>query len=199
MSFLYRAISIVIGSIILAIGINFFLIPFHILDGGVIGLALIVNYLTGFKVGLMMILFSLPIYLFAWFQSKSFFYNSLHGLLISSFFIDIAYPYTYYFHYYFHVSPLESSIYGGLLVGSGIGLMLRAGASTGGLDLLAQFLAKHFSLNVGVIIFLFDASIITLGGFLLSRNNLLLSFITIVSVGVATSLITWRANEKELC
>ncbi|TCS77835.1 YitT family protein [Tepidibacillus fermentans] len=199
MLFIHRVISILFGSLILSIGINFFIIPFHILDGGVIGLALIVNYLTGYKVGLMIILFSFPIYLLAWFKSRPFFYNSLHGLLISSFFIDIVYPYTYYFHYYIHISPLESSILGGLLVGAGIGIMLRADASTGGLDLLAQFLAKHFSINVGLVIFLFDATIISLGGLLISKNNLILSFITVLSVGIATSLLTWNKEKHEPC
>lgn len=197
MSLLNRAISIIIGSLILAIGINFFIVPFHLLDGGVIGLALIMNYITGVKVGLMMILFSLPIYVLAWFKNKAFFYNSIHGLLISSLFTDILYPYTYYFHYYIHVSPLESAILGGVFVGSGIGTMLRAGASTGGLDLLAQFLSNYFSLNVGVIIFFFDAAIITFGGFLVSRNTLLLSFITILAVGIATSLLTWNNPRQD--
>ncbi|MFV9510196.1 YitT family protein [Tepidibacillus sp. LV47] len=193
---LHKGLLIIVGSFILAIGINFFLVPYHILDGGVIGLALVVNYLTGFKVGLMIILLSFPIYLLAWFKSRAFFYNSLHGLLISSFFIDIVYPYTYYFHYYIHITPLESSIIGGLLVGIGIGIMLRAGASTGGLDLLAQFLAKRFSFNVGMIIFCMDATIISIGGLFIAKNNLLLSFITVLSVGIATTLITWKNNKQ---
>ncbi|WP_339061712.1 YitT family protein [Tepidibacillus marianensis] len=197
MNYLHRAFSILLGSLLLAVGIDFFIMPFHLLDGGVIGLALIVNYLTGFKVGFMIILFSFPIYLLAWFKSKSFFYNSLHGLLISSFLIDWVYPYTYYFHYYIHVTPLESSITGGLFVGTGVGVMLRAGASTGGFDLLAQFLAKQFSINVGMVIFLFDSTIITLGGMLVLKNNLLLSFITVISVGVATSLLTWNLEKHK--
>jgi len=194
MAYLYRIFFILLGSILLAIGINFFIMPFHLLDGGVIGLALIVNYLTGYKVGFMMILLSFPIYILAWFKSRSFFYNSLHGLLISSLLTDILYPYTYYFHYYIHVSPLESAIIGGLFVGIGVGIMLRTGASTGGFDLLAQFLSKRFSLNVGLVIFFFDSIIITIGGVLISKNNLLLSFITVLSVGIATSLLTWNVD-----
>jgi uncharacterized membrane-anchored protein YitT (DUF2179 family) len=97
--FLFRSIVILTSSLILAFGINFFLVPFKVLDGGIIGIALTIKYIWGAEAGLTIILCSIPIYVFAWFRNRSFFYNSLHGMLVSSFFIDFVYSYHYYFVY----------------------------------------------------------------------------------------------------
>jgi len=185
-----KLIAIIIGSISIAVGINFFLVPFRILDGGIIGLALIINYLTGFKVGFTIILLSFPIYLYSWFRYRSFFYNSILGLLISSFFIDLLYPYQYYFIHYVALSSIASAISGGILVGLGIGLMLKNNTSVSGTDMLAQIIANIIAINVGIMIFFFDSIVILLGGLLISVETLILSIITITFVGIATSIMT---------
>jgi uncharacterized membrane-anchored protein YitT (DUF2179 family) len=187
-----KAVAILIGSLLIAIGIQFFLVPFKVLDGGIIGLALIINYLIGVRVGLLIILCSIPIFILAWFYDRSFFYNSLHGLLISSMMIDLLGPFQYHFLYYIEMAPVSSSILGGFIVGSGIGTMLRYETSTGGTDLLAQFLSKMLPVNVGMIIFMIDAIVITLGGLLISAETFFLSILTISAGGVATSLCTLK-------
>ena len=83
---------ILLGSMLLAFGINFFLVPFELIDGGVIGIGLIINYLTDVKAGLVIIVLSIPIFALAWFYNKKYFYNSLHGMLVSSFIIDLLSP-----------------------------------------------------------------------------------------------------------
>ncbi|GGM42633.1 hypothetical protein GCM10011351_30730 [Paraliobacillus quinghaiensis] len=191
--FYFRKVgSIVIGSILLSIGINFFLVPFHLLDGGIIGLGLIIKYLTGVQAGLIIIVFSIPIFIIAWIYNKDYFYNSLHGMLVSSFAIDFLYPLHDTFISQFQIPPLLSSIIGGMFIGLGIGIMLRSKTSTGGTDLLAQFLAKIFQVNVGLVIFFIDALIICLGGLLISPNSFFLSSITIIFVGLFTSMCTWN-------
>jgi len=185
-----RFIAILTGSIILAIGIDFFLVPFKILDGGIIGIALILQYTFQIKTGLSMILLSMPIYMIVWYQNRQVFYHSLLGLLISSLLIDLLYPYQFYFTYYIRLSSFVSSVIGGILVGIGIGVMLRQNASTGGADLLALFLSKILKVNVGVLIFIFDSIIISLGGLLLSSDTFYLSIITVTTIGLVTSMIT---------
>lgn len=81
--------------ILLAIGINLFLAPYEILDGGIIGLSLILHYLFNLKIGLMVIVLSTPIFILAWFKYRRYFYNSVHGLLTSSVIIDIFKPLRY--------------------------------------------------------------------------------------------------------
>lgn len=175
-------------------GIDPFLSPIEVLDGGIIGIGLICKYLWGLKAGLTIIMFSIPIFILAWFTCPDYFYNGLQGMLISSFMIDLLQPLEYDFASYVQVYPLLSSITGGALVGLGIGIMLRYETSTGGTDLLAQFLAPVFHLNVGVIIFIIDAIIISIGGLLFSSTTFLLSGITITTVGLTTSLCTLKVS-----
>ena len=185
MYFIKKALIIVIGGILLAVGINLFLVPYQIIDGGITGIGLILNYMWGLQIGLMIIILSIPIFIVAWFQYKDYFYNSLHGLLVSSFFIDFLYP----LQNLVHVDAIYSAIMGGILVGLGIGLMLRYRTSTGGTDLIAHFLSYKTGINVGILIFIIDSTIILIGGLLLSSSTLILSIITILVVSITTSLI----------
>ncbi|MCL6605491.1 MAG: YitT family protein [Paenibacillus sp.] len=181
---------ILVGSLLIAAGTNFFLVPYKILDGGIIGVALILNYISGAKIGLSILLCSLPIFLLAWFKNREIIYNSLLGLMCSSFLIEITGPLKYYFLYYIELGSISSAIIGGFLMGSGLGIMLRFKASTGGTDFLAQFMKGYIPLNVGILIFLTDAVIISAGGLLISKETFLHSILTIASGGVATGLCT---------
>jgi uncharacterized membrane-anchored protein YitT (DUF2179 family) len=184
--------AIVVGSILIAVGINFFLVPHRVLDGGIIGISLIINYLFDAKIGLVIIGCSIPIFTLAWFHNRPIFYNSLTGMIVSSLFIDFLAPFQYHFLYYIELTSISSSIIGGFIAGTGFGIMLRYETSTGGIDLLAQFLTKYVSINVGIILFAMDALIIGVGVLLLSGDTLLLSVLTIIAGGVATSLCNFN-------
>lgn len=186
MYFVQKGLVIVIGSIFLALGINLFLIPYEILDGGIVGLALILHYLFNLKIGLMIIVLSIPIFIIAWFKYRAYFFNSLHGLIISSLMIDLLKP----IKSVIALDGIFSAISGGVFIGLGIGIMLRFQTSTGGTDLIAQFLSDKIGINVGILIFILDSSVILLGSLLLSATTLLLSIITVLVVGVTTSIIT---------
>ena len=183
---LKKGFALIIGSTLLSLGINLFLVPHKILDGGTVGIGLILNYIWNLKVGLIVIILSVPIFIFAWFHNRSYFYNSLHGMLLSSFFIDLLKPLSGQLE----MEALFSSVVGGILVGSGIGLMLKFDTSTGGTDFIAQFLCDKTGINVGIFIFIIDAMVISCGGLLLTTNTFILSIITILSVGIATTYIT---------
>lgn len=186
MYFLEKGIIITIGSIFLSLGINLFITPYRILDGGVVGLALILHYLFNLKIGLMIIILSIPIFIIAWFKYKTYFYNSLHGLLISSITIDLLKP----VNSLVHIDALYSAILGGIFLGIGMGIMLRFGASTGGTDLIAQFISEKIGMNVGILIFFIDSLVILLGSLLISPDTLLLSIVTVLVVGITISVVT---------
>src|SRR5262249_30218056 len=142
-----KIFAMMIGSILLSLGVNGFLVPYHLLDGGVIGLGLIIHYFYGWPTGLSIILLILPLYLLAWFFEMRYFFYSLHGLIISSFCIDLF----SFINGRIQLGILPSTVIGGLLVGIGIGVMLRYETSTGGTDLLAQLLTKFTTINIGII------------------------------------------------
>jgi uncharacterized membrane-anchored protein YitT (DUF2179 family) len=182
--------AILIGSLLLSIGINGFLVPHHLLDGGITGIALIIHYYFEFPTGLAMFLLSIPLCIFAWIHERTFFYNSFLGLTVASMFIDWLAP----LRSQFSLSIFPSMLIGGGLIGIGVGIMLRYETSTGGTDLLAQFISKALSINIGVLIFIIDSLIVTSAFKMLDLKAFLFSGLTICMIGIITSFITSPSN-----
>ncbi|ASS85826.1 hypothetical protein GLN3_00975 [Geobacillus lituanicus] len=178
--------AVIVGSLLIGVGINVFLVPHHLLDGGMIGIGLIAKYVWNVQAGLTMIVLSVPLYVAAWFYYRPFFYNSLHGLLFSSWMIDVLSV----LRGVVALDPLWSAMIGGILVGAGIGLMLREETSTGGTDLLAQFIARLTNWNVGIVIFVIDACIISAGSLIIDSVPFVHSLVVVTVVGAVTTMLT---------
>ncbi|MCZ2257898.1 YitT family protein [Sporosarcina sp. G11-34] len=190
-----KTLIIFIGCFFIAVGINLFLVPFRLLEGGALGISLVIHYLTGVKVGFTFLLISIPIFIFAWVFYRSFFYNGIHGMLISSIMIDVFYP-LHILGENLMMSPFLSAALGGVFIGSGVGVMFRFDISMGGLDLLGQMLARKLALNPGVVIFCIDLVIVSVGCMLIVSSHLLLSYTTVFFVGVTTSLIVSKQGRR---
>lgn len=194
MELIQKTVMILIGSLLIAIGINMFLVPFRLLEGGALGISLIFHYLFGVKVGLTFLLISIPIFIMAWFFYRTFFYNGIHGMLISSFLIDAFHP-LHMIGNHLMIAPLVSAAIGGILIGSGVGLMFRWDISIGGIDLLGQMLARKLTLNPGVILFCIDLVIVSIGCMLITSPHLFLSYTTVFFVGITTSLLVSKREK----
>ncbi|MBD7907862.1 YitT family protein [Sporosarcina gallistercoris] len=189
-----KIIALVVGSVFLAIGLNLFLIPQGLMEGGALGISLIVHYVTGTKVGLTFLLISIPIFMLTWVVYRPFFYNGIHGMLISALVIDLFAPLKDVAHI-LQSGPIASSAIGGIFIGIGTGLMLRRGISIGGTDLLAQLTARSLKINSGLIILLFDIIIVTVGSLSVPRVSLVLSLVTVCSVGLTISaIVSWNVK-----
>lgn len=179
-----KFLAVIVGSLLLGVGVNGFLVPHHLLDGGMIGIGLIIHYYYGFPTGLTMIILSTPLYVLAYILERKYFFHSLTGLMMSSFSIDLFAPVAKEIH----LGILPSAILGGILVGCGIGLMLRYETSTGGMDLLAQLIHKFFPVNVGILIFILDGLVVVSGLKVIGMEKFTFSLLTISCVGLMTSL-----------
>ncbi|WP_209125127.1 YitT family protein [Alkalihalobacillus sp. BA299] len=177
---------ILLGSLLISYGINQFFIPYHILDGGMIGLGLIIHYIWDLEVGLTILIMSIPIYILAWKYYRAFFIYSIPGFVVSSLFID----WFSFFVLPLVIDPLLSAILGGLILGAGVGIMFREDISTGGLDLLAQMIADYTKVNIGVMIFIIDFLVVIGGIFVITPTEILLSVIAVTATGFSTMLIT---------
>jgi uncharacterized membrane-anchored protein YitT (DUF2179 family) len=186
---LHKILAIILGSLLIAFGIDFFLMPIKVLDGGFIGIALIANYLFGAKVGFVLIVCSIPVFIYTWRKDRAMFIHSLFGMIFLSYFIDLFDPY-YPIGSAVSSYPFIASVAGGICIGIGFGILLRFDTSTGGIDLLAKLLAKRLRINVGILILMMDAIVVIVGGLLFSKDTFFLSIATIVSGGLATSLCT---------
>lgn len=185
--------AIIIGSLLIGVGINGFLIPHHLLDGGVTGIALILHYYFGFPTGLGLFLLSLPLFIFAWFRERVFFYHNFLGLIIASICIDWLEPLRARFLF-----PVFTSVLlGGVFIGIGVGLMLLHHVSTGGTDMLAQFISEAFSINVGIIIIFIDSFIVMAAFKMLGLKSVLFSCLLICLIGLITSMIIHHGRTND--
>jgi len=152
------------GSIVLGLAYSLFLIPHHIVPGGVSGIAIILNYFFKFPVGLTSILLNIPIlYLGVKVLGGKYGIRTIGGMLILNFAID-------FMHEILKLpsateNSLLASIYGGILLGLGLGLVFKGRASTGGTDVIGMVINKWTGISVGVGIFIVDFFIISTSGF----------------------------------
>ena len=151
--------KITLGCAIFALGFDLFLEPNSLNVGGMSGLAMVLRELLGFgQIGVITMLLNVPLFILgARKLGRKFLFGSLAGMLLSSVFIDL-----------FSVIPapkteiLLDSLYGGILVGLGIGLVFLSGATTGGSDIAAKLLRRRFrSASLGKVMLAIDLFIIT--------------------------------------
>lgn len=174
------------GSTMLGIGINGFILPLNLINGGFLGISLLLKYILGFKVGITFIFLNIPVYMFAFKSNPGYFINGVIGAVCSGLMIELFSP----LNGMFHLPVISSVIIGAVIIGSGVGVMLRNHVSPGGMDLLALIIAKWSKVNVGVIMFAMDAVIIITGLFLLQDVKLFYSLVIVAIVGLMASLIT---------
>lgn len=155
----FEIILTILGSFIMAIGVSQFLLPNQLSSGGVAGLATIFYYLFNIPMGVAIAVINIPLFIFSIFKvGKTFFIKSLIGTITLSVFIDI-------------LDKLEAltndrflaCIYGGILIGVGTAIILKANSSTGGSDMVS-LLAKEYnsSIKTSNVIVIIDIVIIIL-------------------------------------
>lgn len=154
---------VILGSIIMGIGYSLFLIPHHFVPGGVSGISMIINYFTKLPVGMMILVLNIPVFIVGIkIMGRKYGLRSLLGMIVSSVFID-------FFQEILRVkaatdNAILAAIYGGFMLGVGLGLVFRGRASTGGSDILAQILNRWTGMSVGIAIMLIDFFIISASG-----------------------------------
>ena len=155
---IWNYVFITFGCLLYAVGFSFFMFPNSIVSGGLTGLAMIINKFTGFPVGTMIIIMNLPLFAYAWKKfGRNFIIASFAGTILSSVFIDLLSA--------TDISatgdPMLAAIIGGVIKGSGMGLIYYAGGTTGGIDIVVKLLRRKFlNLNFGTLLLALDALII---------------------------------------
>jgi uncharacterized membrane-anchored protein YitT (DUF2179 family) len=162
---------ILIGVLLTAAGLDMFLVPNKIAAGGVSGIATIVYYAAKLPVGITMLVINIPLFLTGVRKlGVGFGFRSLFGTVMLSVFVDLIAP-------YLPVptrDPLLASIYGGIIVGVGIGIVFRNRATTGGTDLAAAIMNNYLRISVGVALFAIDAAVIVAAGIVFASAELAL-------------------------
>ena len=146
----------VIGALVTAVSFSWFFLPYDVAPGGVTGIATVISSLTGLSVGLLSFLINVPLFLAGWRQvGWRFAVRSFIAMVLLSLFIDLL-P---------QVNPagdiMLATVFGGVLLGVGLGMVVRAGATTGGTDMAAKMLHRLAGfLSIATILFIIDATVV---------------------------------------
>ena len=174
-------VGTIFGSFVIAVSVSLFLLPNKLSSGGVAGIATITYYLLNIPMGVSILLINVPLFLMSILKiGKVFFLKSIVGTVSLSIFIDILDK----------MQPLTNDkflacIYGGIIMGVGTAIILKANSSTGGTDLIS-YIAKTYrpTIKVGEIIFMLDIVIVVLNMFFLEEIEIgLYSAIAIYLMG----------------
>lgn len=162
-----------LGSIIAAVGLEIFLIPNRIIDGGVIGIAIMASHLAQLPLSLFIVLLNLPfLYLGYNHIGRSFTVATLFSVLSLAFWVS-----------FFHPVPsltndlFLAAVFGGIIVGLGVGLIIRHGGSLDGTEIVAIILDKRTGFSVGEIIMFFNLFILGSAGLVFSWDKAMYSLV----------------------
>lgn len=169
-----RFIFITIGATLAAVALELFLIPNAIIDGGIIGISLILNYLTNIPFGILILIINLP-FLFSGYKhiGKSFFISSSIAIVLLA-----VIEFTLTSVNAFVTDPLLATVFGGLLLGAGVGLVIRNGGALDGTEILGILLTKKIPFSIGEFVMFFNIFIFGWAGFVLGWEKAMYSILT---------------------
>lgn len=162
------------GSFLAAYAIEGFLVPNLILDGGVVGVAIIVGELTRLQLSILVAIFNIPFLFIGYRQiGKNFLVKAIFGIVLYSVFLGI----------FEHVpaftnDSILATVFGGLLLGIGVGLVIKAGGCLDGTETIGILISKKTSMTVGQVVLLFNVIIFAVAGCLFGFDRTMYSLIT---------------------
>lgn len=173
-----QVLMIVLGGVVSGYAFTHFYMPHHLLSGGVVGISLLLNNLAGLPVGLQILLYNIPILLYGLrvFGKRFLVFTAVNVVTVSI--LTARLPVLEASH-----DALLSAVFGGLLNGIGAGLAMRAGGSTGGLDVVGIAINRRFSLGVGDVLLGINGVIVALGAWL--SQSLEVGLYTLVAMYVS--------------
>lgn len=170
-----RFIFMILGMLVSALGINGFLRPAHLLSGGATGISTSINYLTNINLGLLTFLVNIPIFILGFiYLEKEFCITSMINMVIFSVILGLTQDISNYIPI---KDILLQSVYGGILSGLGVGLVLRAKSSQGGTDIISAILKIKRNIEMKNTAFTINAIIVLIGSFLFGLDLALYTLI----------------------
>ena len=170
-----RGIFMIIGAFIVAVALEMFLLPNKIIDGGVIGISMMTSYLTGWNLGLLIFCINLPFVLMAFKTlGKKFVINTFFAIGMLAIATNLV-------SHFRHITEdlLLVTIFGGILLGIGVGLILRNNASLDGTEMISLVLSKNLKIvSVGELLMFINLFIYVAAGFVFEWDRAFYSILT---------------------
>ncbi|SFC78479.1 Uncharacterized membrane-anchored protein YitT, contains DUF161 and DUF2179 domains [Bacillus sp. OV322] len=198
---LQRGLLITLGAVLMSVGLEIFLVPNNVIDGGITGISIMLSYLTGIKLGIFIFVLNLPFFFIGYKQiGKTFAISTLYGIFILSISTALLHPVPA-----FTQDILLATIFGGIILGVGVGIVIRYGGSLDGTEILAILANKKVPFSVGEIIMFFNLFILGSAGFVFSWDRAMYSILAyfaayktmdIVIAGLDESKSIWIISDE---
>ena len=192
---LASAVQIALGCALGALAYPLFLVPNHIAPGGLTGLATVLNYLFHWPVGTTSLVMNVPLCIIGYrAMGRVFVIRSLVATVLFSVLIDLIPlpPMT--------EQPLLGAVFGGVLLGAGLGLILRGGATTGGTDMVARMIHNRFQhISVGAFLFLIDCCVVLMAGFFIEAEYALYAFVALYAASKLIDVVMVGLTREKAC
>ncbi|OIK09006.1 YitT family protein [Bacillus sp. MUM 13] len=198
---LQRGLLITLGAVLMSVGLEIFLVPNNVIDGGITGISIMLSYLTGLKLGVFIFVLNLPFFFIGYKQiGKTFAISTLFGIFILSISTALLHPVPA-----FTQDILLATIFGGIILGVGVGIVIRYGGSLDGTEILAILANKKVPFSVGEIIMFFNLFILGSAGFVFSWDRAMYSILAyfaayktmdIVIAGLDESKSIWIISDE---
>lgn len=185
----------------MAVGLEIFLVPNRIIDGGITGISIMVSSITHIPLGVFLTLFNLPFLFMGYKQiGKTFALSTLFAVLVMSvgtYFLHPVSPLT--------IDPLLAAVFGGVILGVGVGLVIRSGGSLDGTEIVAILINKKSPFSVGEVVMFINFFILGSAGFVFGWDHAMYSLIAyylafklidITIEGIDQSKSVWIISEK---
>ncbi|MEH7885728.1 YitT family protein [Bacillus sp. JJ1609] len=196
-----RIFFIILGAILMGVGIEEFLVPNRILDGGIVGISIILSHLSGWSLGLFIFILNIPFFFIGYKQiGKTFALSTLLGITVLSLTTSFLHEVPV-----FTEDLLLATVFGGIVLGSGVGIVIRYGGSLDGTEILAILANRKLPFSVGEIIMFFNIFIFGTAGFVFGWDRAMYSILTyfiafktidVVMAGLDESKAAWIISEQ---
>lgn len=169
-----KILLIMVGATLSSIGLEIFLVPNNIIDGGIVGISMMTSYLTHIPLGVFTFLFNIPFFIIGYRQiGKTFVISTAFAVICLSIGVSVLHP----------IQGLTkdvflAAIFGGIINGAGVGLIIRAGGSLDGTEIVAIILDKKISFSIGEIVMFFNVFILCGAGFVYGWDRAMYSLVT---------------------
>ncbi|TCP68543.1 YitT family protein [Baia soyae] len=171
LALLKRGILVFLGAVLVAVGLEIFLVPNQVIDGGVVGISIMLSHLSGINLGIFLFILNIPFFFLGYKQiGKTFTISSIFGVIVMSIGTTLLHPVRPLTE-----DPLLAAVFGGMILGIGVGLVIRYGGSLDGTEILAIVFNKRIPLSVGQTVMFINLFILGSAGFVFSWDRAMYS------------------------
>lgn len=179
-----QIVGMILGSLVVVVAFNLFLIPHEVLSSGLSGISMILGMISPVNTGVANFLLNLPLLIIGYkMLGKKFIVNSIFSVIIISIGLYLVPIYA------IADDKILSSIFGGALTGLGVGIVFRCSGSTGGFDIIGMIVARKRDFPIGALLSGMNAVVIVISGFLFDWDSALYTLVSIFVTGKVVDAI----------